>query len=155
MRLMGCEREGAVWRGARTGQWGPGLREHAAGCGICREVVAVTQGLAALREDAPALEALPGARQIWWRAGWLRSKQAEAAIRPVQRYRRFAAVGVAASVLAAGLSYWTSAAHWIPVPQGQWTVFGLALPAATVALAAVALAGLAVLFTLRAVLADD
>lgn len=155
MKLLGCSQQSAVWRGTRTGVWSPGLREHAAACGICREVVAVTRGLASLTEQSPAFDALPDARQIWWRARWLRSRAAGKAIQPVRLYQRFAAVGVVVSAVAAGLSYWTSAASWIPVPQGQWTLFGFGLPAATVALAAGALAGLAFLFTLRAVLADD
>jgi len=155
MRLMGCPHETAVWRCALSGEWSPGLREHAAGCRICGEVVLVTQGLAPLGQESPALDALPEARQIWWRARWLRSKAVDKAIRPVRLYQRFAAGGVALSAAAAGLAYWTSVMRWIPVPQGQWTVFGLAMPAAAVTLAAGALAGLAVLFTLRAVLADE
>lgn len=155
MRLVGCKREAAVWRSTRSGDWEPGLREHAASCPICGEVVVVTRGLASLREDSPALDALPDPHQIWWRARWLRSKAADRAIRPVRLYQRFAAAGVTLCAAAAGFSYWTSTSRWIPVPQGEWTVFGLALPATTVTLAAGALAGLAFLFTLRAVLADE
>ena len=155
MRLLGCGREKAVWRSAVTGEWGQALREHVASCPACREVVLVTQGLASLAGGPPALDALPDPRHIWWRARWLRSRAAETAARPVRLYQRFAAVGVALSALAAGFTYWSSVKKWIPVPQGQWSLFGLALPAAAVTLSAAALAGLAVLLALRAVLVEE
>ena len=155
MRVMGCPHEAAVWRGVLTGDWAPGLGEHAASCGTCREVALITRGLASLGQESPGLDALPDPRQIWWRARWLRSRAAEKAAQPVRLYQRFAAVVVMLSVAAAAFVYGTSVTRWIPVPQGQWTLFGLAMPAALVTLSAGALAGLAVLLALRAVLAEE
>ena len=155
MRVMGCPHETAVWRSALTGEWAPGLAEHVASCKTCHEVALVTRGLASLGRESPALDALPDARQIWWRARWLRSRAAEKAARPVRLYQRFAAVGVMLSAAATGFVYGTSILRWIPFPQGQWTLFGLAMPAALVTLSAGALAGLAVLLALRAVLVEE
>ena len=155
MRVMGCPHETAVWRSALAGEWAPGLAEHASSCGACREVALVTRRLASLGRESPGLDTLPDPRQIWWRARWLRSSAAEKAARPVRLYQRFAAVGVMLSVVATGFVYGTSVTQWIPVPQGQWTLFGLAMPAALVTLSAAALAGLAVLLALRAVLVEE
>jgi hypothetical protein len=107
-----CEHEPAVVEAVLGRQWPEGadeaLRDHAAVCEVCREVVEVA---ALLREDYDeAREAigrrdvpLPSAGQIWWRAAvHARADAARAAARPLV-WGYGAAAACAIGLLAAGI----------------------------------------------------
>jgi hypothetical protein len=156
MRFTACPKEGAVWRSVSTGDWEPGLREHAARCPACREVALVSRGLAALARNSTDPAVLPDPRQIWWRARWLQSQAAaERATRPVVLYQRVAVAGAALGLGALGLLNWSWLWQWAPTLNGHWTLFGLAVPALPVTAMAAALLGVGALFTCRAALAED
>jgi hypothetical protein len=60
------------------------LKQHAAGCEICREVVAVASALSADQEHARYEARVPAAGQVWWRAAVrARLEAAHAAARPL------------------------------------------------------------------------
>ena len=132
MRLVACSKEKAVWRAVWTGNWAPGLREHAANCSACREVALVTRGVSSLARNSSDEGALPDPRQTWWRAEWLRTNAAERAIRPIILYRRVAAGGVLLVLALVGTLAWPFFLQWMPAWEGSWRVFGLTLPLVTV-----------------------
>jgi hypothetical protein len=114
-----CEHETAVVLAELDGQWpdacDQALRDHAAACEVCREVVAIVPLLreefvesrkAIGRRDVP----LPSAGQIWWRAAVnARADAARAAARPLV-WGYGAAAACALGLLAAGASMmWSSA----------------------------------------------
>jgi hypothetical protein len=137
MRLMTCPNEKAVWRAVSTGNWGPGLREHAAGCAVCRDVALVTRGLADLARESSDQALLPDPHQIWWRARWIESKTAsERAVRPIVVYQRAAAAAAVLCLGAAGLWSWSWLLQWLPL----WAATPIVLGA---------------LFAFRAALAED
>ena len=108
-----CEQEPAVVQAVLGGQWpdacDQSLRDHAAACEVCREVVAIvpllreefTEAREAIgRRDVP----LPSAGQIWWRAAvHARADAARAAARPLV-WGYGAAAACALGLLAAGAS---------------------------------------------------
>jgi hypothetical protein len=79
------------------------LKQHAAGCEICRDVVAVTRLLSADLEQARFEARVPAAGQVWWRAAVrARLEAAHAVARPLTWLHGIAgacAVGVAWAVL--------------------------------------------------------
>ena len=152
MRLPACSREKAVWRAVATGVWEPELRNHAEACMACGEVALITGALAKLD---PATAPLPDAKQIWWRARWLRTQEAERAARPVLLFQRFALAGLILGAVLTPVLFWTALPQWLPVPRGQWSLFGLALPGLVIVSAVIALAGLGALLLLRAALAEE
>jgi hypothetical protein len=94
-----CPYEEAVARAARSGLWNAALREHAAGCGICRETALVAGWLKAAvpldGDDGPC----PDPELIWLRS---RSMEKESAIektllpvRAVEAIGGFAALATA------------------------------------------------------------
>ncbi len=148
MRFTVCSQERAVLWSVSTGDWPPGLREHAARCPACREVALVSLALVGLKDPV----ALPDPHRIWWRARWLESHAAaERAAQPIILYRRCAAAVAAVGVGVLAFLGWPQLSQWLAAWQGQWTLFGLAVP--VIALAAVA--GLGGLLALRAALAED
>jgi len=108
-----CEHESAVVEAVLGGQWPEAcdqvLRDHAAACDVCREVVAIvpllreefTEAREAIgRRDVP----LPSAGQIWWRAAvHARADAARAAARPLV-WGYGVAAACALGLLAAGAS---------------------------------------------------
>ena len=108
-----CEQEPAVVQAVLGGQWpdacDQSLRDHAAACEVCREVVAIvpllreefTEAREAIgRRDVP----LPSAGQIWWRAALhARADAARAAARPLV-WGYGAAAACALGLLATGFS---------------------------------------------------
>ncbi len=151
MKLFGCRHERAVWRAVSTNVWAPGLREHAARCRVCRDVALVTSSLAALPAGASPL---PDPHLLWWRGRWLRSREAERALKPVAVLQR---VALAAAVIAAvaGAAYLPLVMGWLPVPHGSVTVFRWTVPLLPLACAVAAVAGVSVLMALRAGMGED
>ena len=152
MKFAGCSREKAVWQAVVSGVWQPGLKEHAADCSICGEVALITRELAKV-EKTPT--PLPDARQIWWRARWLRTQEAERAARPVLLFQRFAMAGLLLGAALALVYFWAIVSQWLPAPPSQWTLFGVVVPGLVLVTSAIVLAGLAVLFVLHAALAEE
>ncbi|GBC85697.1 hypothetical protein HRbin11_02147 [bacterium HR11] len=73
MKGRTCVYEDAVRRAARTGRWDEALRDHVAGCDLCRDVAAVTRALQALAQMPISDEArLPDPALIWWKARLLK-----------------------------------------------------------------------------------
>ena len=61
-----------------------GLKQHAAGCEICRDVVAVASVLSADQERSRYEVHVPAAGQVWWRSAVrARLEAAQAATRPM------------------------------------------------------------------------
>jgi hypothetical protein len=152
MKLFGCKHERAAWNAALSGKWDPELRAHAACCRVCREVALVTSSLARLPDSAVGL---PDPRLLWWRERWLRSREAERALKPVAVFQRVALVAAmlaAAAVAAAGLP---ALAGWVPVPSGEITAFGWTIPAMAVAAGAVAAGALGVIASLRSASGEE
>ncbi len=62
----------------------PSLREHAAACPLCSEVLTVASALVPDRQDLKAAPSLPAAGTVWWRAQIrARREAAAAAARPL------------------------------------------------------------------------
>ena len=149
--FISCPKGRSVWLGVKTGNWEPGLREHAEHCPDCLEVALVTSALATSAKDTSEQDRLPDPRMLWWRAQWRRAGVVERATRPIVLYRRFA--GVTAFVLlgAAGALLWPWLVQWLPAWEGQWRVFGLAVP--LIGLPAVA--GIGCLLAYRALFGEE
>jgi hypothetical protein len=79
------------------------LKQHAADCDVCRDVVAVASVLAADQEQARYEVRVPAAGQVWWRAAVrARLEAAHAVERPLTWLHGIAgacAVGVACAVI--------------------------------------------------------
>ena len=132
MRLEICPEEFAVSRAARTGQWNDLLREHAAGCATCREVLLATRWMESFAQVRDAQPSLPDAERAWC-AALLGQKQA--AMERAQRPLLVAEVLIA--LLGLGALGWFS---WHALETGLWLTEWLAraLPPPWTGLAAVA-----------------
>lgn len=82
-----CARERDVVSAVLSRRWSDAddeLKQHAAGCDTCREVVAVAELLSADQERARHEARVPAAGQVWWRAAVrARLEAAQAAARPL------------------------------------------------------------------------
>jgi len=138
-----CEHEPAVVEAVLGRRWPDGcdqaLRDHAATCDVCGEVVEVA---ALLREDYDEARAaisrrdvpLPSAGQIWWRAAvHARADAARAAARPLV-WGYGAAAACAIGLLAAGASMLWSAI--LPVFDRFGALTARLAPAADMVMAA-------------------
>jgi hypothetical protein len=140
-----------------------GLKQHAAGCEICRDVVAVAGLLSADHERSRYDVRVPAAGQVWWRSAVrARLEVAHAAARPMTWFHGLAgacALGLALAL--AGIAWPTirDAASWLATQTiGDSAVIDVAtlmavtlrksLPFAFVAAAFVVLAPLALYFAL-------
>jgi hypothetical protein len=100
MRLRCCSEERAVIAAIRAGDWTPSLREHAATCSVCTEVILVE---AELNRDAAVSNEqmrLPPAELIWLRSRLLAQQSALNPIHGVERWAFRFAVASAALVVA-------------------------------------------------------
>jgi hypothetical protein len=109
MKANYCEREGAVLEAIEAGRWPLGcdyeLRDHAAQCPICADVLLVAQALQQENQWARTETVLPSAGLVWWKAQ-LRAKRESAtrAVAPIAIVERAAAIFGIVSV--AGLAVW-------------------------------------------------
>ena len=97
-----CEREAEVRRLVRGNVDDPALRLHAAGCGACREALAVAAGMQELARQPIDTSSLLSPTALWWKAQILRrwDAQREAATRLERGDRIQVGIGlVAAAVL--------------------------------------------------------
>ena len=156
MWLIPCPKERAVWLSVASGEWEPGLREHAASCPACREVALVTGAFATLARDSSGQGGLPDARQIWWRAQWLRSRAtAERATRPIVLYQRVAAAATLLALGVFGALDWRWLTQWAPTWKGQYSLLGMPVPALVLVAVGIALGGIGGLLAYRAVVLDE
>ena len=118
MKLEQCDREQAVLDALTSGRWatpwGEEIRQHAASCAVCSEVVLVAE---ALRREEQSVEAdvrLPSAGLVWWKAQLAARRAAEQrAAQPIALVERVAqAVGVL-SAFGIGVWQWPRIAGWL------------------------------------------
>ena len=112
MREKICSQEIAVARAVRTGLWDSALRDHAAACAACKELVVAVSAMRSLAAGFEQEVERPDAGWLW-RKALLEKKQAEAdrARRPLLAVE-FASVS--AMILAsAGWMGW----HWSEVQE--------------------------------------
>jgi hypothetical protein len=118
MKPQVCPEEFAVSRAGRTGQWNDLLRDHAAHCATCREVLLATRWMGSLAQVSDASDRLPDAERTWC-AALLAQKQAE-----VERAQRPLLVAEALIVLLGlGALGWLS---WHALETGLWLTEWLA-----------------------------
>ena len=107
MLERGCTEESAIRRMAVLGEDDPALRQHAATCELCREVLVVAQWMQSL--GGLPVEPATGhdARELWWRAELLRRWEAERRVNAASEVgeRLAVAVGVLGSVLLIALPW--------------------------------------------------
>ncbi len=97
MKRIYCEKENEIIEALRCGALDAQLEEHASGCAICSDTVAVSEFLQAEGTAAPVL---PDADFLWWK-GQLASEQMamEGATRSITLVRRISYVCIAAAAL--------------------------------------------------------
>ena len=115
-----CDREPEVRRMVRTGSDDPALREHAAGCAVCGETLAVAalmQELAALPVDS----AFPDPAYLWWKGELLRRWDAQRRVAaPVERGEPLqVAIGLAGT-LALLVWLWRQMPGFASTTSGSW-----------------------------------
>ena len=101
-----CVHEHDVVAAVLSRRWGSAsdeLKQHAAACEICCDVVAIAQLISSDQERARYEARVPAAGQVWWRAAVrARLEAAEAVARPLTWLHGIAgacALGVAAAVI--------------------------------------------------------
>ena len=104
MQPVECEFEAEVLAAVLQSRWpdrvDAELREHAAGCAICRDVAAIAGAFDHAREEMRSLAALPGSGRVWFLAQLRARREAErAAARPL------AIAQILAAACAAGLLF--------------------------------------------------
>ena len=104
-----CPRQREALDAVLTGSERPELERHVAGCGDCREIVAVSTWLRGVARDT-APDGLPRADRVWWRAQVerrLAGRQALAdrAARPIRWFERGAAAAIAVALVGILRSY--------------------------------------------------
>ncbi|SRR5258708_7164300 len=97
MNLIYCEKEKEIIEALRRGALNAELKNHASGCAICFDTVAVSEFLQANRAVAPPL---PDANFIWWK-GQLAGKQlaVERATQSITLVRRISYLCIGAATL--------------------------------------------------------
>jgi predicted anti-sigma-YlaC factor YlaD len=125
-----CPREQDVLDAAAANRWpdraDPSLREHLAGCAICRDVVEIAVAFLEDRDVARTEAQVPPAAMVWWRAQIrAREEAARIAARPIALVQALATVCVAIASLAVapaasawlrGLITSLGAADWWSLP---------------------------------------
>jgi hypothetical protein len=162
-----CAQEHDVVAAVLSRRWDAadeGLKQHAAGCEICRDVVAVATLLSADQERSRYNVHVPAAGQIWWRSAVrARLEAAHAATRPMTWLHGIAgacALGLAWAVIGMAwpsvrdLAAWL-AAQALPVDSSVGNVTSLvaailqkSLPLAFVVAACIVLAPVALYLAL-------
>lgn len=121
MREKICAQEIVVAQVARTGLWDNTLRNHAAGCAACRELVVAVTAMQSLAAGFEKVSELPDAGWLW-RKALLEQKQAEAdrAQRPL-RVAQFASVPAIVLGFAVWIGwYWPQMQEQIQVQVTVW-----------------------------------
>ncbi|HUI41152.1 MAG TPA: hypothetical protein VL523_04205 [Terriglobia bacterium] len=127
-KLQHCEREqqvlDALLSGRWAGPWGEEIREHAAACAACSEVVLVAQALQ--RESTVAAEEAgepgagpPPAGLVWWKAqrAALRAAEEQAA-QPITLVARVAQAFGVLALAGTALWQWPRISAWLGSAHG-------------------------------------
>jgi hypothetical protein len=119
-RLAECRHEADVVAAVTQNRWDtadPTLRDHAATCAVCAEVLETAEAMIAIEAETLADTRLPSAGQVWWRSQVrARHEAARVAAWPILFAQ---AVGAACVVgLLAGFISW----QWPAISQaaGAW-----------------------------------
>jgi hypothetical protein len=118
MKLEQCDREQAVLDALSSGRWatpwGEEIRQHAASCAVCSEVVLVAESLRREERSAEAEVRLPSAGLVWWKAQLSARRAAEQrAAQPIALVERFAQAVGALSAFGIGVWQWPRIAGWL------------------------------------------
>jgi hypothetical protein len=141
MRKAECLREGELLDALQTSRWpdacDPCLREHAAGCAACTELLALATALIDDQRTLLQEAQVPSSAIVWWRAQ-MRSRReaAERALRPISFVQGVAiacAAGLLATVLGIFMPTFRRLFAWGADVSGSIT--GLSLPPVSEALA--------------------
>jgi len=117
MKIERCDREQAVLdtltSGRWTSAWGEDVRQHAASCAVCSEVVLVAETLRRDKELAAEVR-LPSADLVWWKARLAARRVAEQrAAQPIALVERAAQALGALSAFGLGVWQWPRIAGWL------------------------------------------
>lgn len=120
MNAIECAREQELLDALASARW-PGkcpaeMRDHVAGCAVCRDTLAVALPLLVDGEAAYAAARVPSSGIVWWRAQMRARREAErVASRPIAIVQVMAFV--CGAVALAALAFWASPAmpNW-----GEW-----------------------------------
>ncbi|HXJ96782.1 MAG TPA: hypothetical protein VMT20_28405 [Terriglobia bacterium] len=118
MKLEQCDREQAVLDAFTSGRWatpwGEEIRQHAASCAVCSEVVLVAEALRHEEQSAETEVRLPSAGLVWWKAQLAARRAAEQrAAQPIALVERFAQAVGALSAFGIGVWQWPRIAGWL------------------------------------------
>lgn len=118
MKLEQCDREQAVLDALTSGRWatpwGEEIRQHAASCAVCSEVVLVAEALRCEAQSAETEVRLPSAGLVWWKAQLAARRAAEQrAAQPIALVERFAQAVGALSAFGIGVWQWPRIAGWL------------------------------------------
>ena len=118
MKIEHCDREqhviDALKSGRWAGPWGEEIREHAAGCAVCSEVVTVANAMRGEDELAQAELRLPSAGLVWWKAQLAARRAAEQrATEPIAWAERLAQFLGVLTVIGLALWQWPRIAGWL------------------------------------------
>jgi hypothetical protein len=116
-----CFRESDVVDAVRSGEWPDrceqGLRDHVAGCDVCRDVAAVAAALQASRAEGLGEVHVPTSAHVWWRAQLRARREAlELAASPmtiVQGVAAACAAGLAIAAIGMGWGELASASRHV------------------------------------------
>jgi hypothetical protein len=93
------------------------LREHAASCAICRDLVEVAGAIGEVRDQMPAPVLIPDAGRVWWIAQLRARREAiKEAGRPITAAHVIAfacAVGLAGACFGATSAWFQAALRWL------------------------------------------
>jgi predicted anti-sigma-YlaC factor YlaD len=93
------------------------LREHAASCAICRDLVEVTGAIGEARDRMPAPVLIPDAGRVWWIAQLRARREAiKEASRPITAAHVIAlacAAGLAGACFGATSGWFQAALNWV------------------------------------------
>jgi hypothetical protein len=116
MNRVTCERESAVQRALDEGRWSDELREHAASCPCCSDLVLVAEFLRQQRDSVEVDAPLPDSSFIWWRAQLqARVAAADRATRIITLLQRFAICCGALLALLGAHQLWPQIKGWLSV----------------------------------------
>jgi len=118
MKIEQCDREQAVLDALVSGRWatpwGEEIRQHAASCAVCSEVVLVAEALRREEQFAQAEVRLPSAGFVWWKAQLAARRAAEQrAAQPIALVERAAQALGALSAFGLGVWQWPRIAGWL------------------------------------------
>jgi hypothetical protein len=117
MKIEHCDREQAVLDALASGRWttawGEEIRQHAASCAVCSEVVLVAEALRREDEFTKTEVRLPGAGLVWWKAQLAARRAAEQrAAQPIALVERAAQALGALTAFGLGVWQWPRIAAW-------------------------------------------